>query len=559
MTRSSFSMLSALLCISPLCVAQSQQYFITTIPVPPDAASILSVVGLDANGHPVGNVLKGKQEIPVHWFGSTARVLPNTGTGAHADGLPYFASSVTANGGAAGMGINNSGASDGVYWDPSGRPWELIGASAVSGVSDNGMVTGTIYGANLSSTSAAIWKDHVSGKATLLPLPQDPNCVPNPELCYSQAYGISPNGRYVLGSTSSVYMQADRGRLWIDGVLAESYGGSAWYASAVNNSGVVVGNYNTNLPPFDPYGYGITHAFKWQAGTLTDLGTLPGGTAGNGFYSNANAINASGIVVGSSQAASSAVTHAVMWAADGKMTDLTKLLAPWLPADTVAFDARAITDSGQIQLNAYNTKTNADSFLIATPAIATRISISSNINPSVFGQQIHLVASVIPASGAKPTGSVTWYDNGKLLGTARMTQIGTASWEPSTWSAGLHNVTASYAGVAPNGGGTSAVFKQTVTASSTRTTLMSSVNPATHGTAFKLTATVVPSSGTISGSVTFKSGSATLGTAAVDARTKQACLTITLKTAGKYTLSAVYPGTNDFKGSASSVLTLTVK
>ena len=88
---------------------------------------------------------------------------------------------------------------------------------------------------------------------------------------------------------------------------------------------------------------------------------------------------------------------------------------------------------------------------------------------------------------------------------------------------------------------------------------MSSANPATHGQAFTLTATVVPVSGTIAGTVTFMSGGASLGTATVDARTRQARLKALLPKAGKYSISASYSGTANFRASASQALTLTVK
>lgn len=59
------------------------------------------------------------------------------------------------------------------------------------------------------------------------------------------------------------------------------------YGTAINNTGEVAGGYIT--------GNGQLHAFAWSKGTMTDLGTLPGGT-----WSTASAINASGEIVGTS-------------------------------------------------------------------------------------------------------------------------------------------------------------------------------------------------------------------------------------------------------------------
>ena len=70
-------------------------------------------------------------------------------------------------------------------------------------------------------------------------------------------------------------------------------GGSYSYASAVNDSGQVVG-YSGTAGSF------ASHAFSWtQKGGMVDLGTL-GGSDG---YSSASAVNDSGQVVGSSSTA----------------------------------------------------------------------------------------------------------------------------------------------------------------------------------------------------------------------------------------------------------------
>jgi len=76
-------------------------------------------------------------------------------------------------------------------------------------------------------------------------------------------------------------------------------GGTFSIAYGINNHGQVVGYSDTAS--------GEGHAFLWQKGEMTDLGTLPGGT-----FSIAYGINDGGQAVGASDAASSEV-HAVMW------------------------------------------------------------------------------------------------------------------------------------------------------------------------------------------------------------------------------------------------------
>ena len=54
----------------------------------------------------------------------------------------------------------------------------------------------------------------------------------------------------------------------------------------INNQGTVVGFADTSTPdPFNPGSF-IPHAFRWQAGVLTDLGTLPDGIGSFAIWSN---------------------------------------------------------------------------------------------------------------------------------------------------------------------------------------------------------------------------------------------------------------------------------
>src|SRR5262249_6329350 len=70
---------------------------------------------------------------------------------------------------------------------------------------------------------------------------------------------------------------------------------------------------------------GETHAYFWESGTVTDLGTLGGtftGTATNGIQR----INNCGQIVGRSTTTDE-VMHAFLWA-NGQMTDLNNLIPP---------------------------------------------------------------------------------------------------------------------------------------------------------------------------------------------------------------------------------------
>ncbi len=99
--------------------------------------------------------------------------------------------------------------------------------------------------------------------------------------------------------------------IWQDGTMTDlgTLGGLSGVAYAVNDRGQVVGVSTTK--------YGDAHAFIWQDGVMKDLGTL------GGKHSHAYAVNERGQVVGSSEI-KSGDTHAFIWQ-DGVMKDLGTL------------------------------------------------------------------------------------------------------------------------------------------------------------------------------------------------------------------------------------------
>lgn len=84
----------------------------------------------------------------------------------------------------------------------------------------------------------------------------------------------------------------------------------------------------------------------------------------------------------------------------------------------------------------------------------------------------------------------------------------------------------------------------------TTTTLVSSLNPSTVGSSITLIATVAPSSAT--GTVTFKNGGTTIGTATLGHGSGS--LSFSALTAGTHSLTAVYGGNVTFSGSTSNVV-----
>jgi len=129
-------------------------------------------------------------------------------------------------------------------------------------------------------------------------------------------------------------------------------------------------------------------------------------------------------------------------------------------------------------------------------------------------------------------------------------------------SAGSHASTSSVSSALPDpaAGNNNAPSSVTIIGSAaTSTVLSSSLNPSTLGQAVTFTATVAsPVGGTPTGTVTFRDGTVSLGSAPLDAA-GQATVTISALTLGAHSITANYGGDSHFGASASPTITQTVK
>jgi Bacterial Ig-like domain (group 3) len=185
---------------------------------------------------------------------------------------------------------------------------------------------------------------------------------------------------------------------------------------------------------------------------------------------------------------------------------------------------------------------------------ATSTLVTSSVNPSSFGQSVTLKATVKSSTTGTPMGSVTFKDGATNLSTVALV-AGVATFNTGALSVGTHSITAVYAGSADYNTSTSAALVQTVKRANTTTKIASSLNPSTKGTAVTFTATITPAfSGAPGGTVTFKDGTTTLGTAAVNTTTKQATFKTSTLPVATHSITAGYGGNVDFSTSTSAVL-----
>lgn len=279
---------------------------------------------------------------------------------------------------AAVSGINHSDSVTGDFGTASGYPEAfLYTAGTISflgdmgshgslgnGINDYGQVTGFVYPRPGTSYSAFLWTPDsphgATGSMVLLPTPQYPGTD-------QTAFGINAMGQ-VVGAAS--FAVGNHAALWTPSsphstttTIADlgTLGGSGSFsqANAINRGGAVVGKSDVVVGS-------TSHAFVWtpaapngSTGTMVDLGTLPGGK-----YSVANGINARGDIVGNSDGRS--YGGAVIWRAlpggSHRILALNKLIP--VSAGLRLYNAIAINDRGEIIGQAFDTNSNLVGYLL---------------------------------------------------------------------------------------------------------------------------------------------------------------------------------------------------
>ena len=193
---------------------------------------------------------------------------------------------------------------------------------------------------------------------------------------------------------------------------------------------------------------------------------------------------------------------------------------------------------------------------------ATSTSLTSDINPSVFGQTVTFTASVSvngPGSGTA-TGTVSFVDsNGNVLDTETLVNGQAASIGISTLAVGSDTIAAVYSGDG-NFTMSSGSTNQTVNQAATSSTLTSDTSPAVFGQTVTFTATVsvnAPGAALPTGTVTFYDGSSVLGSGTLDSSGRATFSTSALNV-GDHVITAIYSGDGDCNTSSSAGLTQTI-
>jgi hypothetical protein len=212
--------------------------------------------------------------------------------------------------------------------------------------------------------------------------------------------------------------------------------------------------------------------------------------------------------------------------------------------------------------SAFNSSSSASVSQQVAQASSTTV-VTSSATPSVFGQTVTFtatVAAVAPGSGTA-TGSVVFSDGTTVLGTATVNAQGKATLTTATLGLGAHSITAAYSGDNNFIASTSAAFAHQVNQAASKTTLVSSANPAALGQAVTFTATVTaaaPGSGTPTGSVQFIIDGVNFGNPVPLVNGSATSDSINTLASGTHTISATYAGDVNFTAAPVANLTQSI-
>ena len=229
-------------------------------------------------------------------------------------------------------------------------------------------------------------------------------------------------------------------------------------------------------------------------------------------------------------------------------------------------DSTVCGNTAPVGADLFGTATLTNSHVCVINQATTTTTVTSSSSPSVFGQVVTFTARVrlvVPGWTPTLTGTVTFLLDGSTpLGAGTVDGSGQATLTTSGVPLGAHTITATYGGDASSLGSTSAVFTQTVLATaSTTTTVTSSISPSVFGQVVTFTARVgadISGAGTPTGTVTFLlNGTTTLGASTLDSSGRATLATARLPV-GTHTITASYAGAGYFTASTSAVLTQTV-
>ena len=182
---------------------------------------------------------------------------------------------------------------------------------------------------------------------------------------------------------------------------------------------------------------------------------------------------------------------------------------------------------------------------------ATTMQLSASTTSVPAGTPFTLTATVNDNVSQTPSGTVTFYNGGNVVGTAPLAN-GVATFSLALTTLGTSTMTASYPGNANFLGATSNSVAITVLAATTSNLLAAAPNPDPVGGTVTFTSTLSSLNGTPAGSVTFYDGTTSL--AVVPLVSGVAQFSTNALAIGSHNITSEYAGSQLFSGSTSNVV-----
>jgi hypothetical protein len=185
------------------------------------------------------------------------------------------------------------------------------------------------------------------------------------------------------------------------------------------------------------------------------------------------------------------------------------------------------------------------------PRATTITTLTSSENPAGLLSRVTYTATVTGLPGQAVTGTMTFYDGSKVIGTVALSG-GQAAYSTSYKVVGTHMITATYSGDTENYGSTSTAFTEHIEDSS-KTAVTTSGSPSVVGQPVTFTATVTSLYGAIPNgeTVTFYDDGPAIGTGTTTGGV--AAFTTSSLTAKTHAIKATYSGDATFVASSRTV------
>jgi ELWxxDGT repeat protein len=249
--------------------------------------------------------------------------------------------------------------------------------------------------------------------------------------------------------------------------------------------------------------------------------------------------------------ANDGIHGAELWESNGSAGG-TFMMADINPGTSGSYPKYLTNLNGTLFFSADDGTHGSEPCILIDSTVSTT-SVSSSPNPSALAQAVTFTATVLVGFGLPaPTGTVDFKEGATDLTPGGLTLAGSqATFSTAALTGGSHTITAIYSGDGNFKGSQADDSASPQVVAFAQTLLSSSPNPSGFGQAVTFTATVQVGVGlpAPTGTVDFKEGATDLTPGGVTLAGNQATFSTAALTVGSHTITAIYSGNSNYKGS----------